>query len=50
MNGVYGTVKPAIIKTSDIDMFYSYSPSRSIDDMKNSKFQRLESTCLQNTY
>lgn len=50
MNGVYGTVKPARIKPSDVDIFYSYSPSRSTDDLNYSNFKKLDSTYLLSTY
>ena len=50
MNGVYGTVKPARIKASDVDIFYSYSPSRATDDVQYSTFKRLNSEYLLPTY
>lgn len=50
MNGVYGTVKPAKIGPTDIDIFYSYSPNRAIDDVSFSNFKKLESSLLLNTY
>lgn len=50
MNGVYGTVKPARIKASDVDIFYSYSPSRATDDINFSTFKPLDSAYLLPTY
>lgn len=50
MNGVYGTVKPAKIKASDVDIFYSYSPSRATDDINYSTFKKLNSSYLLSTY
>lgn len=50
MNGVYGTVKPARIKPSDVDIFYSYSPSRSTGDIQYSTFKKLPSEYLLSTY
>lgn len=50
MNGVYGTVKPARIKASDVDIFYAYSPSRATDDIDYSTFKRLDSSYLLSTY
>lgn len=49
-NGVYGTVRPAKIKPSDVDIFYSYSPSRGSDDINYSTFKRLDSDYLLSTY
>ena len=49
-NGVYGTVKPAKIKPSDVDIFYAYAPSRGSDDIKYSTFKRLDSNYLLSTY
>ena len=47
MNGIYGTVKPAKIDSSDVDIFYSYRPSRSIDTTTTQTFEQIESTILQ---
>lgn len=45
-NGVYGLTVPANITADDIDIFYSYSPSRNSDDMVNSEFEKLDSNLL----
>lgn len=50
MNGVYGTVKPARITPSDVDIYYSYSPTRATDDIEYSTFKRLDSEYLLSTY
>ena len=45
-NGVYGLTVPSNITADDIDIFYSYSPSRNSDDMVNSEFEKLDSNLL----
>lgn len=45
-NGVYGLTVPSNITADDIDIFYSYSPSRNSDDMINSEFEKLDSNLL----
>lgn len=46
MNNVYGINKPAIISSSDVDIYYHYRPSRSTDSSSFSGFKRLESGIL----
>jgi hypothetical protein len=46
MNGVYGTVKPARIKASDVEIFYSHSPSRAVNNDEFSNFKQLDSNLL----
>ncbi len=44
--GVYGTKIGAIVSPSDVDIFYSYSPSRNSLDALNATFKRLDSSLL----
>ena len=48
VNGVYGTNVGALIDSNDVDIFYSYSPTRNCDDINNLKFNKLESGNLVN--
>ena len=49
VNGVYGTNVGALIDISkDVDIFYSYSPTRNDDGINNLKFNKLESGNLIN--
>lgn len=48
-NGIYGTNVGAMINSSDVEIFYSYSPTRNYDDVNNSNFKKLESTLLTNS-
>lgn len=45
-NGVYGTNLGAYVNMSDVDIYYSYSPSRNYDDVNNSNFTHLDSGLL----
>ena len=45
-NGVYGQTIPSQITSSDVDIFYSYSESRSSDSTELTVFKRLPSTLL----
>lgn len=45
-NGIYGTNIGANITSNDVDIFYSYSPSRNLDETTNNKFKKLESIYL----
>lgn len=45
-NGVYGTNIGANVTSSDIEIYYSYSPTRNYDDVNNSKFELLENSLL----
>ena len=45
-NGVYGQTIPSQITSSDVDIFYSYSESRSSDSAELTVFKRLPSTLL----
>jgi len=49
MDGVYGTVKPALINSSECDIFYNYRPSRSIDTTDSLVFRKLDSNLITNT-
>lgn len=46
MNNVYGTKKPANIKSSDIDIFYHYRPTRNSDDSDFPAFKQLDRSLL----
>ena len=45
-NGVYGQTIPSQITSSDVDIFYSYSESRSSDSAELTVFKRLPPTLL----
>lgn len=45
-NGTYGTKRPALINTSDVDIFYSYRPNRNTDDPNFSSFVKLNSDII----
>ena len=46
MNNVYGTSRPAIIKDTDIEIFYHYRPDRSSDDSSFVNFKKIDSALL----
>ena len=47
MNGVYGTVKPAdIIPSRDVDIFYSYKPSRNNLGREYEEFKKIDTDIL----
>ena len=49
-NGTYGTKKPALITSNDVDIFYFYRPSRSTDsDDFSNGFKKLDSSLLLTT-
>lgn len=48
MNGVYGTKKPAMITSNDVDIFYYYTPSRSTNQPDFSNFRMLDRSLLSN--
>ena len=45
-NGTYGSKKPAFITSNDVDIFYSYRPTRSTEDTNSSVFKQLDSNIL----
>lgn len=45
-NGTYGTKKPALITSADIDVFYYYMPTRSSESADFSAFKKLDSSVL----
>ena len=47
-NGIYGTNVGAMVNTSDIEIFYSYSPTRNYDDVNNARFKELDNSYLTN--
>ena len=49
MNNVYGTKRPDNITSDDVDIFYSYRPSRAEDSAEYSTFKKLDSKLLMNT-
>lgn len=48
-NGIYGTNVGAMVNSSDVEIFYSYSPTRNYDDVNNSNFKKMESSLLTNS-
>lgn len=47
-SGVYGTNVSAIVNIpDDVDIYYSYSPNRNVDDISNLKFEKIDATLLQ---
>lgn len=44
--GVYGTKIGSVVSPSDVDIFYSYSPTRNSTDVEKNKFKRLNSSLL----
>lgn len=48
-NGIYGTNVGAMVNSSDVEIFYSYSPTKNYDDVNNSNFKQMESTLLTNS-
>lgn len=50
-NGVYGTsVGATLTPSSDVEVYYSYSPTRNSDDVNNAKFTKIESSLLTQAY
>lgn len=47
VNGVYGTTVGSSVNMSDVDIFYSYSPTRSSDDINKASFNKLDSSLLE---
>jgi hypothetical protein len=45
-SGVYGTRIGSIVTAADVDIFYSYSPTRNALDALNASFKRLDSSLL----
>ena len=45
-SGVYGTKIGSLVSPSDVDIFYSYSPTRNSLDVSKSSFKRLDSSFL----
>ena len=45
-NGVYGTRIAASVTNNDIEMFYSYSPTRNSDSVNSTNFIKLDSSYL----
>ena len=48
-SGVYGTKIGSLVSPSDVDIFYSYSPTRNSLDVLNTSFKRLDSSLLMQT-
>ena len=46
MNNIYGTSRPAIIKETDVDIFYHYRPYRNNDDINFPNFKKIDSKLL----
>lgn len=44
--GVYGTKVASNVKANDVEIFYSYSPTRNSDDVNNATFTKLNSNLL----
>lgn len=45
-SGVYGTRVASRITPNDVEIFYSYSPTRNSDDINSASFKRLDSNLL----
>jgi len=45
-NGVYGQVIPAKITSSDVEIWYSYSPTRGVSSAVDTTFKQLDSSIL----
>lgn len=45
-NGVYGTIIPARVTSSDVDIFYAYHETRNSDSVENAVFTKLPSSIL----
>lgn len=45
-SGVYGTKIGSIVTVDDVDIFYSFSPTRNSVDVLNTSFKRLDSSLL----
>ena len=45
-NGTYGTKRPALVSSTDVDIFYSYRPNRNTDDPGFSSFVQLDSNII----
>ena len=45
-NGAYGTRIASRITPNDVEIFYSYSPTRNSDDVNKASFTKLPSTLL----
>lgn len=45
-HGVYGTKVAANITHKDVEIFYSYSPTRNSDDVNNASFKKIPSSLL----
>ena len=45
-NGTYGTRKPAVITSNDVEIFYYYRPSRTSESVDFSVFKQLDSNLL----
>lgn len=45
-NGVYGQVIPATITSSDVEIWYSYSPTRGVSSAVDTTFKQLDSSIL----
>lgn len=45
-NGTYGSKKPAFITSNDVDIFYSYRPTRSTEDTSSNVFKQIDSDIL----
>ena len=46
MNNVYGTKKPALISSSDVDIYYHYRANRNTEDANFSNFKKIDSNIL----
>lgn len=46
-NGVYGTNIGANVTNNDIEIYYSYSPTRNYDDVNKAKFEKLDDSLLE---
>lgn len=49
MNNTYGTGRPAIVTSDDVEIYYSFRPSRGSDGSSYNTFKKLDSSCLAET-
>lgn len=49
-NGVYGSMRPALVTSNDVEIWYSYRETRNSDISNNPTFEMLDSSCLSQAY
>lgn len=48
-NGTYGTTRPSLITSNDVDIYYFYRPTRSSESPNFANFKKLDSSLLSTT-